>query len=98
MMMNPMSVPAGTTCDRILGDPLVSTSCLDIVEEARAIGARIGYSIERSGEERSAVTRQLGMFKTPMLQDAEAGRDPPEIDALVASVREIGQHVGMPTP
>nr|WP_311529923.1 2-dehydropantoate 2-reductase [uncultured Ralstonia sp.] len=98
MTMNPVSVLTGATCDRILDDPQVAAFCLAIMEEAKAIGARIGCPIEQSGEERSAVTRQLGAFKTSMLQDAEAGRGPLEIDALVASVREIGQHVGVPTP
>ena len=98
MTMNPVSVLTGATCDRILDDPQVSAFCLAIMEEAKAIGARIGCPIAQSGEERSAVTRQLGVFKTSMLQDAEAGRGPLEIDALVASVREIGQHVGVPTP
>jgi 2-dehydropantoate 2-reductase len=32
-----------------------------------------------------------------MLQDVEAGR-PIETDALLGAVREIGQHVGLPTP
>jgi 2-dehydropantoate 2-reductase len=98
MTMNPVSVLTGATCDRMLDDPLVSAFCLAVMEEAKAIGARIGCPIAQSGEERSAVTRQLGAFKTSMLQDAEAGRGPLEIDALVASVREIGQHVGVPTP
>jgi 2-dehydropantoate 2-reductase len=98
MTMNPVSVLTGATCDRILDDPQVAAFCLAIMEEAKAIGARIGCPIEQSGEERSAVTRQLGAFKTSMLQDAQAGRGPLEIDALVASVREIGQHVGVPTP
>ena len=98
MTMNPVSVLTGATCDRMLDDPLVSAFCLAVMEEAKAIGARIGCPIAQSGEERSAVTRQLGAFKTSMLQDAEAGRCPLEIDALVASVREIGQHVGVPTP
>nr|3GHY_A Chain A, Ketopantoate reductase protein [Ralstonia solanacearum MolK2]3GHY_B Chain B, Ketopantoate reductase protein [Ralstonia solanacearum MolK2] len=98
MTMNPVSVLTGATCDRILDDPLVSAFCLAVMAEAKAIGARIGCPIEQSGEARSAVTRQLGAFKTSMLQDAEAGRGPLEIDALVASVREIGLHVGVPTP
>lgn len=98
MTMNPVSVLTGATCDRILDDPQVSAFCVAVMEEAKAIGARIGCPIEQSAEERSAVTRQLGAFKTSMLQDAEAGRGPLEIDALVASVREIGQHVGVPTP
>jgi len=98
MTMNPVSVLTGATCDRILDDPMVSAFCLAVMEEAKAIGARIGCPIEQSGEARCAVTRQLGVFKTSMLQDAEAGRGPLEIDALVASVREIGQHVGVSTP
>jgi 2-dehydropantoate 2-reductase len=32
-----------------------------------------------------------------MLQDVEAGK-PVEIDALLTAVREIAQHVGVPTP
>ncbi|UCF23913.1 MAG: 2-dehydropantoate 2-reductase [Ralstonia sp.] len=98
MTMNPVSVLTGATCDRILDDPLVAAFCLAVMDEAKTIGARIGCPIVQSGEERSAVTRQLGAFKTSMLQDAQAGRGPLEIDALVASVREIGQHVGVPTP
>lgn len=98
MTMNPVSVLTGATCDRILDDPQVSAFCLAVMDEAKAIGARIGCPIAQSGEARSAVTRQLGAFKTSMLQDAEAGRGQLEIDALVASVREIGQHVGVPTP
>ena len=48
-------------------------------------------------EERHAITRKLGSFKTSMLQDLLAGR-PLEIDALVGAVREIGQHLGLATP
>ncbi len=51
----------------------------------------------QSTEDRHAVTRKLGAFKTSMLQDVEAGR-PIELDAIVGVVREIGQKVGVPTP
>ena len=57
--------------------------------EAAAIGAAIGCPIAQSAEDRMAVTRKLGAFKTSMLQDVEAGR-PVEIDALRRRVREIG--------
>ena len=70
---------------------------LRAMAEAAAIGARIGCPIAQSGEERMVVTRQLGSFKTSMLQDALAGR-PLEIDALVAAVHEIGARVGVATP
>jgi 2-dehydropantoate 2-reductase len=65
--------------------------------EAATIGEKIGCPIRQSGEERNAVTRKLGAFKTSMLQDAEAGR-PLEIDALLTAVSEIGARVGVPTP
>ena len=67
------------------------------MEEAKAIGAAIGCPIAQSGQERNAVTRKLGAFKTSMLQDVEAGK-PLEIDALLTVVREIAQRVDVPTP
>ena len=90
MTMNPVSAITGATCDRILDDPLVSGFCLAIMREAAAIGAKIGCPISQSGEDRNAVTRQLGAFKTSMLRDVEAGK-PVELDALVSAVREIGE-------
>jgi 2-dehydropantoate 2-reductase len=53
--------------------------------------------VTESPEDRHAVTRKLGAFKTSMLQDVEAQR-PIELDALVGVVREIGLRVGVPTP
>jgi 2-dehydropantoate 2-reductase len=97
MTMNPVSALTGATCDRILDDPLVRGFCSHVMQEAQAIGQRIGLGIDQSPEDRHAVTRKLGAFKTSMLQDVEAGR-PVELDALVAAVREVGQHLGLPTP
>ena len=97
MTMNPVSAITGATCDRILDDDLVRGFVLRVMDEAKAIGARIGCPIEQSGEDRNAITRKLGAFKTSMLQDVEAGRSI-ELDALVTVVREIGRKVGEPTP
>jgi 2-dehydropantoate 2-reductase len=97
MTMNPVSALTGATCDLIHDDPLVRDFVLRAMDEAKTIGARIGCPIGQSGEDRMAVTRQLGAFKTSMLQDAEAGR-PLEIDALVTAVHEIGQRVGVAMP
>ena len=97
MTMNPVSALTGATGDRILDDPLVNRFCLSVMREAAAIASKIGCPISQSGEDRNAVTRQLGAFKTSMLQDVEAGK-PLEIDALVSVVREIGERVGEPTP
>jgi 2-dehydropantoate 2-reductase len=97
MTMNPVSALTGATTDRILDDPLVNAFCRSVMTEAAAIGAKIGCPIEQSPRDRNAVTRRLGVMRTSMLQDAEAGR-PLELDALLTTVREIGEAVGEPTP
>ena len=97
MTMNPVSALTGADSDRILDDSLVREFMLRTMAEAAAIGAQIGCAIDESGEERMAVTRRLGGFKTSMLQDALAGRAL-ELDALVGAVHEIGQRFGLPTP
>jgi 2-dehydropantoate 2-reductase len=97
MTMNPVSALTGAESHRIIDDPLVLRFMLDTMEEARRIGAQIGCAITQSGEERMAVARQLGAFKTSMLQDSLAAR-PLEIDALVAAVHEIGTRLGIAMP
>lgn len=97
MTMNPMSALTGATSDRLLDDPLLDRFTLAIMAEAAAIGEKIGCPIRQSGEERNAVTRKLGAFKTSMLQDVEAGK-PLEIDGLLTAVSEIGGRVGVATP
>ena len=55
------------------------------------LGAGImgGGIAQLAADKRIAVTRELGAFKTSMLQDFEAGRTP-EIDAILAAPCEIG--------
>jgi 2-dehydropantoate 2-reductase len=97
MTTNPISALTGATADRILDDPLVARFSLDVMAEAAAVGARIGCPIAERGEDRMAVTRKLGAFRTSMLQDTEAGR-PLEIDALLCAVCEVGRRLSVPTP
>ena len=97
MTINPVSVLAGATSDRILDDELVRGFCQTAMREAQEIGARIGCPIAESPEDRNQITRKLGAFTSSMLQDARAGRGL-ELDALVGAVREIGGVVGVPTP
>jgi len=97
MTVNPVSALTGATTDLILDDPLVRDFISRVMYEARDIGARIGIPIAQQPEDRHAVTRKLGAFKTSMLQDVEAGR-PVELDALVTVVRELGTLTGVPTP
>jgi 2-dehydropantoate 2-reductase len=97
MTANPISALTGATMDRVLDDELVTAFTHNVMLEAKEIGARIGIPINQTPEERHAVTRKLGAFKTSMLQDVEAGK-PVELDALVTAVRELGQLTAVPTP
>ena len=97
MTVNPISAITGATSDRLLDDDLVRGFMSNVMLEARAIGEHIGIPIAQEPEDRHAVTRKLGAFKTSMLQDVQAGK-PVELDALVSAVRELGQMTGVPTP
>ncbi len=97
MTVNPISALTGATTDRILGDDLVRGFVSAVMLEAKAIGENIGIPIDQQPEDRHAVTRKLGAFKTSMLQDVEAGKAV-ELDGLVSAVRELGQLTGVKTP
>ena len=97
MTVNPVSALTGATTDRILDDDLVRGFISNVMREAKAIGERIGIPIAQEPEDRHAVTRKLGAFKTSMLQDVQAGK-PVELDALVSAVRELGQLTQVATP
>ena len=97
MTINPISAFTGATADRVLDDELARGCVSAVMREAREIGARIGVPIAELPEDRHRVTRKLGAFKPSMRQDVEAGRAV-EIDALVTSVRELGQLSGVATP
>ena len=97
MTTNPISAITGATTDRIIGDELVRTLTGNAMRESGRIGEKLGFAITQTPDERHAITRKLGAFKTSMLQDAEAGRAI-ELDSLVGAVRELGQHVGVETP
>ncbi|MBY0410121.1 MAG: 2-dehydropantoate 2-reductase [Burkholderiaceae bacterium] len=97
LTVNPISALTGATTDRILDDELVRGFVSLVMLEAKAIGEKLGLPIDQQPDDRHAVTRKLGAFKTSMLQDVEAGK-PLEIDALVGAVHELGQITHTPTP
>lgn len=97
MTVNPISALTGATGDRILDDDYVRQFMSRCMLEAAQIGQRIGLPIDQDPEQRHAVTRKLGAFRTSMLQDVEGNR-PVELDALVHSVVEISRQVNVATP
>ncbi|HWK46206.1 MAG TPA: 2-dehydropantoate 2-reductase [Stellaceae bacterium] len=97
LSLNPISLLTEATMDRIIDDPLTYDLCRRMMRETAAIGEAIGLPIDQSVDDRLTLARELGAFKTSMLQDLE-NRKPVEIDALLTATREIGQRVGIPTP
>jgi 2-dehydropantoate 2-reductase len=97
MTMNPVSAITGATTAQVLDDDLVRGFCSNVMLEAKEIGSRLGVPIDQQPEDRHAVTRKLGSFKTSMLQDVEAGKTV-ELDALVGAVKELGQLTQVMTP
>ena len=97
MTVNPISALTGATTDLIMNDDLVRGFISQVMLEAKEIGARLGIPIDQQPEDRHQITRQLGAFKTSMLQDVEADK-PLELDALVTVVRELGGLTGVDTP
>ena len=95
--INPLSALIRASCDKILADPECRAWMLEGMAELAAIGAAVGCPISESGEDRMAVTARLGVFKTSMLQDVEAGR-PIELEALLGAPREIARAHGIATP
>ena len=97
MTVNPVSALTGATTDLIMADPLVCGFTTRVMLEAKEIGLRLGIPIDQQPEDRHAITRKLGAFKTSMLQDVEAGKSV-ELDALVTAVQELGRLTGVDTP
>jgi len=97
MTTNPVSALTRATTDRILADDLVREFTTAIMLEAAEVGERMGCPISQTPQDRHAITRSLGAFKTSMLQDIEAGRAI-ETDALLAAPRELARQLGVATP
>ena len=95
--INPLSALTRATADQILDNPECRAWMLDGMAELAAIGAAIDCPISESGEDRMKVTARLGVFKTSMLQDVEAGR-PIELEALLGAPREIARRHRIETP
>jgi len=95
--LNPISALTGGTLVEMIDDPDVCAVIRAVMVEAQAVGEALGVRFAIDVDKRIAGARDVGEHKTSMLQDLELGR-PMEIDALVASVLELGRIVGVPTP
>ncbi|MBI3514557.1 MAG: 2-dehydropantoate 2-reductase [Proteobacteria bacterium] len=95
--MNPVSVLANTTIDRLITDPAVKATLSAAMLEVRAVAGALGMTFDFTLEQRFAQAADLGAFKTSMLQDLEAGRAL-EIEALVGVVVELAHKLDVKVP
>ena len=95
--LNPISALTGGTLAQMIDDPDVCAVIRTVMVEAQAVGEALGVKFAIDVDKRIAGARDVGEHKTSMLQDLELGR-PMEIDALVASVQELGRIVDVATP
>lgn len=95
--LNPVSALTGATIAGMLADEGAHAVIRAMMVEAQAVGEAHGVKFAIDVDRRIAGAREVGEHKTSMLQDLELGR-PMEIDALVASVAELGRLARVPTP
>ncbi len=94
---NPISVLTGATLEQMGSHAGVRAVIKTLMSEAEQVALRLGVRFPMGLDKRIDGAVAVGAHKTSMLQDYEQGR-PLELDALVASVAEIGRLVDVPTP
>ena len=94
---NPVSVLTLATLEQITADDGVRGVVRDLMTEAQGVAHALGVKFPVDVDKRISWAGDVGAHKTSMLQDLESGR-PMEIDALVATVSEMGRLAGVPTP
>ncbi len=97
LSFNPISALTHATLEDICLYPPTRELAATMMTEAQAIGEKLGVQFKVSLEKRIAGAQAVGQHKTSMLQDVEQGRAL-ELQALVASVIELGQITQTPTP
>jgi 2-dehydropantoate 2-reductase len=94
---NPVSALTLATAERLIADTEVKAYMVAIMREVLAIGRAVGVDADIDPEARIDMARNLGKFKTSMLQDLEAGKSL-EIDGLLTGTLEVARKAGVPAP
>ena len=95
--LNPVSALTRATVVQMVRDPGVSEVIRNIMLEVEAVSRTLGMELPVSIDQRMAGAEKVGEHKTSMLQDLEAGR-PMELEALIGSIVELGESVGVSMP
>ncbi|MGR3492685.1 MAG: ketopantoate reductase C-terminal domain-containing protein, partial [Shimia sp.] len=97
LSFNPISALTGATLETLCTEPGTRAIAKAMMLEARTIAEHLGIKFPIDVDRRIDGGAAVGAHRTSMLQDFDAGR-PPEIEALVGSVAELGRLTGHPTP
>jgi 2-dehydropantoate 2-reductase len=97
LSFNPLSVLTGATMAAMHDDPGMHRVLVAMMEEAARVAEAHGIRLPMSLDDRLAMARKLGHFKTSTLQDFEAGRKL-ELDAILGVVIELARLRSVPTP
>ena len=97
LSFNPISALTHATLDVLCTDEGTRAVARNMMVEAQEIAERLGVKFPIDVDRRIAGGAAVGAHRTSMLQDLDQGR-PMEIDALVASVQELGRVTGVTTP
>lgn len=95
--LNPLSAITGLAADRILADRELHALLLEVTAEAMSVAAAEGATLESTAEGRVDFMRQLGGFRTSMLQDVDAGRAI-ELDAILGAMIEVADRRSLTVP
>ncbi|WP_417525775.1 2-dehydropantoate 2-reductase [Marinovum sp.] len=97
LSFNPISALTHATLDVLCTDPGTRAVARAMMFEAQEIAEKLGVKFPIDVDRRIDGGAAVGAHRTSMWQDLNAGR-PMEIDALVASVQELGRLTDTPTP
>ena len=97
LAFNPISALTHATLEAVCRDAGGRAAAEAMMREGQAVGEALGVEFRIALDKRIAGAEAIGAHKTSMLQDIEAGR-PIELAAVLGSVVELGEIVGVPTP
>lgn len=97
LSFNPIAALHGKRMNEICASEELCAVIRPMMAEAMQVAERLGIRIDSTPDQRIDVARKLGNAKISMHQDFEAGRKL-ELDAIVKSVIEVADRLGVPVP
>ena len=97
LAFNPLSVVTGETLEVLLSKEENKKIAYEAMQEASLIMNKLNIPLNVSINQRIEGAAKVGAHKTSMLQDYERGKEL-ELDALIVTVKEIGDLYGIKTP